>query len=76
MIEKTTYDIICDKMWDWEVIEEHPSKSSIFLPDEVWVLKSEHEALVKKLTREILDLSYDAYITKKKLTELKGKVKK
>jgi hypothetical protein len=35
----------------------------------IWVLKSEHEELVRKLTKEILDLSFE-------VTELKGGVQK
>jgi hypothetical protein len=57
MIEKTTHEIMSDHSHD------------IGDCDEVWVLKSEHEELVKKLTKEILDLSYE-------LTELKGGVQK
>jgi uncharacterized protein (TIGR02757 family) len=75
MIEKKTYDI-------WEKAESKISHKNMTLKEwekklnTVWVLKSEHEALVKRLTKEILDLSYEAYITKKKLTELKGGVQK
>lgn len=72
MIEKTTYK--CEKCGREYGIGEIGSLEQCYLDKGkcfpvVWVLKSEHEELVKKLTKEILDLSYE-------ITELKGKVQK
>jgi len=67
VIEKTTYDV-------WEEVESEINHK--YTPKEwekklghVWVLKSEHDELVRKLTKEILDLSFE-------ITELKGRVQK